>query len=63
MSTPDRNDSLHEYWVEVIEDLYHLPVVVPVLFRMNCDEYPSGRVTLYELLDLPRLKKIVDGGA
>tara|TARA_Y100000310_G_C20036963_1_gene514401 strand:- start:300 stop:491 length:192 start_codon:yes stop_codon:yes gene_type:complete len=61
MTGPDRADTLHEYWVEVVEDLFNMPVVVPVLFRL-CDEHPSGRVTLAELLDLKRLKAIVDGG-
>lgn len=51
--------ALADYWVEVIEDLHNLEIMVPFMARLT--DTHEARMSVSKLMDLPRLKAIVDG--
>ena len=67
MATADgstrRIDPLTDWWVEVVEDIYDMPVILtgPAYKLADAAGYPSGRMTVGELLELDRVKAIIDG--
>ena len=67
MATADgstrRIDPLADWWVEVVEDIYDMPVILtgPAYKLADAAGYPSGRMTVGELLELDRVKAIIDG--
>ena len=67
MATADgstrRIDPLADWWGEGVEDIYDMPVILtgPAYKLADAAGYPSGRMTVGELLELDRVKAIIDG--